>query len=352
MIKVLVVEDSFVVRENLKYILEMDPDIRVVGTAGDGQDAIELAKQLKPDVITMDINMPKMNGFLATRRIMETCPTPIIIVSASWDQDEIKKTFLAVEAGAVSIIKKPQGPGHPNFEQGAREIIQTVKQMSEVKVVTRRPRLKVSKDFSAAPLTVAPPVSPSRIDLVAVGVSTGGPLVLQTILSLLPADFPVPILIVQHIAQGFIQGLVDWLNQSTGFPVHLATAGEYILPGHAYFAPDDFNMGVSGRNQITLTRDEKENYFRPSIAYLFRSVAGAYGANAAGVLLTGMGGDGAKELKLLKEKGAATIVQDKQSSTVFGLPGEAVKLGAAQYVLPPEQIARTLMNLVNRNTLE
>ncbi|MFH1070275.1 MAG: CheB methylesterase domain-containing protein, partial [Candidatus Glassbacteria bacterium] len=144
----------------------------------------------------------------------------------------------------------------------------------------------------------------------------------------------------------------DWLNQSTGFPVHLATAGEYILPGHAYFAPDDFNMGVSGRNQITLTREEKENYFRPSIAYLFRSVDRAYGANTAGVLLTGMGGDGAKELKLLKEKGAATIVQDKESSTVFGMPGEAVKLGAAQYVLPPEQIARALINLVLRNSLE
>ncbi len=348
MIKVLVVEDSFVVRENLKYILEMDPGIQVVGMANDGQEAIEAAKRLKPDVITMDINMPKMNGFLATRRIMETCPTPIIIVSASWDPDEVKKTFQAVEAGAVSILRKPQGPGHPDFERNAREIVQTVKQMSEIKVVTRRPKLQPAKDYHTVESEVAPPVRRTGIELVAIGASTGGPLVLQTILSLLPDNFPAPIIIIQHIAQGFIQGLVDWLNQSTGFPVHQATPGEYMLPGHAYFGPDDYNMGVSRRRQISLSQDEIENYFRPSISYLFRSVARTYGANAAGVLLTGMGIDGAKELKLMKDSGAVTIAQDNETSVVFGIPGEAVRLGAAQFVLPPEQIAWTILNQVKK----
>ena len=348
MIKVLIVEDSFVVRENMKFILEQDPELKVAGMAGDGQEGIELAKRLRPDVITMDINMPKMNGFLATRRIMETCPTPIVIVSASWEPDEIKKTFQALEAGAVSILRKPQGLGHPDYEKSAREIIQTVKQMSEVKVVTRRPRLQMAKDSAALLSQAAPPVRRTGIELVAIGASTGGPLVLQTILSLLPGNLPAPVIIVQHITEGFIGGLVDWLNQSTGFPVHLAAAGEYMLPGHAYLAPDDFNIGVSRSGQITLSRDEKENFFRPSISYLFRAVARNYGPNAAGVLLTGMGSDGAKELKMMEERGAVTLAQNKESCAVFGMPGEAVKLGAAQFVLPPEQIARELINLVSK----
>lgn len=348
MIKVVVVEDSLVVRENLKYILESDSDILVVGMANDGKDAVEMVRRYKPDVVTMDINMPKMNGFQATRRIMETSPVPIVVVSASWNPEEVNKTFQAMAAGAVSIIGKPRGIGHPDYERSARELIQTVKLMSEVKVVSRRPQLQPAEAVPAAQSRVELQPAPAEIKLVAVGVSTGGPVVLQTILSMLPKDFSVPVLIVQHIAKGFIQGLVDWLDQSTGFPVHVAADGEHILPGHAYFAPDDFHMEVSISKRISLIKGKEENNLRPSISCLFRSVANVFGPNAAGVLLTGMGNDGAEELKLMKEKGAVTIAQDKKTSLIFGMPGQAVKTGAAQYVLPPDQIVHALLRMTNK----
>ncbi len=346
MIKVVIVDDSLTARENLKYILETDPDIRVVGTADDGKEGVEMVMRKKPDVVTMDINLPKMSGFLATRRIMETCPVPIVIVSASWDPSEVEKTFLAMEAGAVSVFEKPPGLGHPDYERSARELITTVKLMSEVKVITRKPRFQKKQAVPAAPFQVESLPTPARIKLVAIGASTGAPVVLQTILWKLPTNFSVPILIVQHIASGFIQGLVDWLDQSTGFPVHLATNGEPLLPGHAYLAPDDFHLGVTRNKTILLSNGEKENHMRPSVSFLFRSVADVYGPNAAGVLLTGMGSDGAKELGLMKEKGAVTIAQDKETSVVFGMPGRAVEIGAAQYVLPPDQIIQTLLRLI------
>jgi two-component system chemotaxis response regulator CheB len=347
MIKVLIVDDSLVARLNLKYILETDSDIRVVGAANDGMEAVKMVKQNKPDVVTMDINLPRMSGFLATRRIMETCPVPIVIVSASWDPTEVDKTFLALEAGAVSVVAKPPGIGHPEYEKSARELIQTVKLMSEVKVVTRRSKIQPVKAVpEALPKTRHLPEPEGEIKLVAIGASTGGPVVLQKILAMFPTDFPVPILIVQHISAGFLPGMIDWLRQSTGVPVHLATDGEKLQPGQAYFAPDDFHLGVTRNKRISLSDGEKEHNLRPSVSYLFRSVAEVFGPNAAGVLLTGMGSDGANELNLMKEEGAVTIVQDKESSVVFGMPGEAEKIGAARYVLPPAQIAQTLINLI------
>ncbi|HUU30033.1 MAG TPA: chemotaxis-specific protein-glutamate methyltransferase CheB [archaeon] len=347
MIKVLIVDDSLVVRLNLKYILEKDPDIRVVGAANDGLEAVEMVNQKKPDVVTMDINLPRMSGFLATRRIMETCPVPVVIVSASWDPGEVEKTFLALEAGAVSVVAKPPGIGHPDYEKSANELIKTVKLMSEVKVVTRRPKIQPIEWVPEALLkTRHLPEPAAEIKLVAIGASTGGPVVLQKILAALPTGFPVPILIVQHISAGFLPGMIDWLIQSTGFPVRLATEGEIPQPGHAYLAPDDSHLGVSRNKRISLSDGEKEHNLRPSVSYLFRSVAEVFGPNAAGVLLTGMGSDGAKELYLMKEKGALTIVQDKESSVVFGMPGKAEKIGAARYVLPPAQIAQTLISLI------
>jgi len=347
MIKVLVVEDSSVARELLIHILSSNPEIQVIGTANNGIEALDFLARKKPDLIIMDINMPKMDGFEATRRIMETNPVPIVIVSASWDTKEIETTFRAMEVGAVSVLEKPRGISHPDYENMAKELVQTVKVMSEVRVVRRWARLRETETTPATPRQVELKRTPTNIKLVAIGASTGGPQVLRTILSKLPEDFSVPVLIVQHIASGFLAGLVEWLAQTTSLSVHIAVHGERLLPGRAYFAPDDFQIKVERGGQIDLNKDEPERGLRPSISYLFRSVANIFGKNAVGVLLTGMGKDGTEELKLMKEKGAVTIAQDKETSVVYGMPGEAIKLDAATYVLPPDRIAATLGKLVN-----
>jgi len=346
LIKVLVVEDSPVVREFLVHVLGSDPDIRVVGTARDGEEALETVRHQRPDVITMDIHMPRLDGLEATRRIMETHPTPIVIVSGSDDPREVATTFDAMEAGALAVLRRPAGIGHPEHEATARELVQAVKLMSEVKVVRRWPRVwRQAHASRPSKMGLAPEAAQVRV--VAIGASTGGPPVLQAILAALPKDFPAPILIVQHMAAGFVRGFVEWLAQSCGLPVHVATHGELMLPGHAYVAPDEFQMKVEHGGRITLTRDAPENGLRPSVSCLFRSVAEVYGCDAVAGLLTGMGRDGAEELRLLKEKGAVTFAQDKASSVVHGMPGEAIRLDAAMLVLPPDKIAAVLTNLAN-----
>lgn len=189
------------------------------------------------------------------------------------------------------------------------------------------------------------PSHQTHIRIVAIGASTGGPPVLQAILAGLPKNFPAPVLIVQHIAAGFTRGFVEWLGQSSNLPVHVPAHGERVLPGQAYVAPDGLHMAVDPDSRVRLRTDEPENGLRPSVACLFRSVAKAYGQSAVGVLLTGMGKDGALELKLMKDQGAVTIAQDRETAIVHGMPGEAIKLGGATYVLPPEQIRLALTSL-------
>jgi two-component system chemotaxis response regulator CheB len=348
MIRVLVVEDSPVVREFLAHVLNSDPEVRVVATASNGEEAVEEVERIKPDVITMDIHMPKLDGFEATRRIMESHPTPIVIVSGSWDRREVAMTFQAIEAGALAAIPRPLGVSHPRHAESAAELVSTVKLMSEVKVVrrwARQPRIQAMVRRTRGEDTGLPGAS-IEIKVVAMGASTGGPIVLQTILASLPRDFPAPILIVQHMAAGFTEGFVEWLGHSANLPVCLAEHGEPALPGRAYVAPDSFHMKVQRIGVLTLTNDEPEGGLRPSVSCLFRSVADVYGRNAVGVLLTGMGRDGAVELKKMKDAGAVTIAQDEESSVVHGMPGEAIQLGAATHVLSPERIAAALTNLV------
>lgn len=348
MIKVLIAEDSPVVREFLVHILGSDPDIRVVGTANDGEEALDAVKRYRPDVITMDIHMPKMDGLEATRRIMETCPTPIVVVSGSSDPRENMTMFRAMEAGALAALRRPAGIGHPDYEDNARELVQTVKLMAEVKVVRRWPQMRREPALSVA----AKPASSetATVKVIAIGASTGGPPVLHTILAMLPRNLPVPVLIVQHMATGFITAFAEWLAQSAGLPVHVAMHGEYLVPGHAYVAPDEFQMKIERGGRVVLTRDEPESGLRPSVSYLFRSLAEVYGGGVVAGLLSGMGRDGADELLRLKEKGAVTFAQDKESSVVHGMPGEAIKLDAATYVLAPDKIAAVLTDLArNKN---
>lgn len=344
-IRVLVVEDSCVMRELLVHVLNSDPHIEVVATAGDGAAAIQASISARPDVITMDITMPGANGFEVTRTIMETQPVPIVIVSASWSPEEVATTFRAVEAGAVAIIQKPRGLGHPEYSAMAARLIETVKRMAEVKLVRRWPHLRKVPPGLAVP-PPPPLVARPNVQIVAIGASTGGPLVLQTILAALPATFAVPILVVQHIAAGFTLGLVQWLGPATGFPVHLAEHGQTPQPGHAYIAPDGAHLGVNAAGRVILSSDPPEGGLRPAVSFLFRSVAATFGDRVVGVLLTGMGKDGTEELKRLRDMKAQTIVQDKASSVVHGMPGEAIRLGAATYVLPPERIATMLQGLV------
>lgn len=342
MIRVLVAEDSAVTREYLIYLLGQDPALQVVGTARDGLEAVEQTEQLKPDVIVMDVHMPRMNGYEATRQIMAHLPTPIVMASASLMRDEVIMTFQALEAGALTIVEKPVGPDHPDAMEAARRLVETVKLMAEVKVVRRWPRAE-------RPVVPAPALAimDRQIQLVAVGASTGGPQVLATLLAGLPIDLAVPLLVVQHIASGFIPGMAEWLSQGTRLIVKLAEPNESVRPGIVYLAPDGVQMGIAKDGRIRLVKEPAEDGFCPSASYLFQSVAESYGRSACGILLTGMGRDGAAGLKRLREAGGVTIVQNEASSVVFGMPAEAIRLGAAEHVLSPEQIVGTIRFLMS-----
>lgn len=338
-VKVLVVDDSAVTRELLVHILNSNSGIRVIGTAQNGEEALKAVQHEKPDVITMDIIMPKMDGFETTRSIMETNPMPIIIVTSSLNLREVGVSFRATEVGALTLVQKPKGIGHPSHDKDAKELIRTVKLMSEVKVVRRWPDRRKEAPVSGSAADAGK--KSDEISIVAIGASTGGPPVVRKILSGLPKDFPLPVLIVQHMAEGFVAGFVEWLNQTSAIPVHVAVHNAEAFGGHAYVAPDNVHMMVE-KGRICLVNDGPENGLRPAVSYLFRSVTNAYGRRAVGILLTGMGKDGAAELKALREKGAITIAQDRESSVIFGMPGEAVTIDAARYILSPEEIVSFL----------
>ena len=359
MIKVLIVEDSRVVSEYLYYILSSDPKIQVVGNVSNGMQAIEFLRENKPDVITMDIDMPVMDGLEATRRIMSTIPVPIIVVTASRNAREVQTTMEALAAGALSVIEKPAGIGHPKEKEQRDKLITMVKIMAEVKVITRRPH-PIRKPVSIPAITPAtgrpagrkpePSIADfSKKKVVAIGISSGGPSVLQTIFSKISEKFPLPIVVVQHITEGFLEGLVNWLSRKTMIPIHVAAEDETILPGHIYFAPDKHQMGLDNPRKIKLSKCEKKKNLCPSVAHLFSSIVKKYGKYSIAIILTGMGKDGAKELKMLRDAGAITIAQDKESSLVHGMPGVAIKLHAASMILNPEEIANILHEIERNN---
>lgn len=348
-IKVLVADDSQVTRMLLVELLGTDPRLHVIGAVENGQAALDFlySGRAMPDVVLMDIHMPRLDGFETTRRIMETRPVPIIICTATADPRELAVTFRAMEAGAVACVEKPVALG-PDFESRRDHLLQTVRLMSEVKVVRRWNRHRATNATAVAqPHDLDSTQAPS-VSLIGIGASTGGPPVLQTILSRLPKNFPAPLLIVQHIAQGFLPGMVEWLNQTTGLRMHIAAHGEQPLPGHAYVAPDDLHLGIGARGYMVLAREQPENGLRPAVSYLFRSLAEFSGSSSVGVLLTGMGKDGAAELRRMRDRGAHTIAQDRESSIVHGMPGEAIELGAAVQILPADKIADALIAHVAR----
>jgi len=347
-IKVLLVEDAGAATGGLAHILNSDREIQLVGAVRSGRAALQFLARHSVDIVLMDIETPIADGFEATRMIMETRPLPIVLCDRGGDPHGSTAMFRSMEAGAVACVERPREPNHREFHLQSAHLVQTVKLMSEVKVVHRWPRSrqKVEPAELAVPSRRPDQIAPGEI--VGIGASTGGPPVLRTILAALPRDFAVPILIVQHIAPGFLTGLAEWLGQTTGMKIHIPTHQVQTHPGHVYLAPDGQHMTVEPGGSILLGRGEPDNSMRPSVNHLFRSLADGFGPGAIGVLLTGMGKDGANELKRMRDRGATTIAQDQETSVVHGMPGEAIALNAASYVFPPDKIAPALVALVQQ----
>jgi two-component system chemotaxis response regulator CheB len=346
MIRVLVADDSLTVRKRIVDLLSAHPDFQVVAEAADGREVVEACQRLRPDVVTMDMMMPVMTGLAATEYIMAFCPTPILIVSSSTNRGEIFKTYDALAAGALDVLEKPRDDEvESDWEQ---RLVGTLRIISRIKVITH-PRGRLSH-LSRHPLaTTEPPprpagAPPTRCELVAIGASTGGPGAVLDILRDLPRDFSLPILVVIHISRVLGGGFADWLNGLSPFPVAFARHGERLPPPGAcrvVLAPPDEHLMVRD-GCLWLTRDEERHSCRPSVDTLFESVAAQLGPRTAGCLLTGMGRDGALGLLALRKAGARTIAQDEATSVVFGMPREAIRLGAAEHVLGLDRIAPTL----------
>lgn len=346
-IRVLVVEDSLTVRKRLLEVLEGDPDIEIVGEADNGKRAVEVCEEHRPDVITMDMMLPLMTGLAATEHIMAHCPTPILICSSSTNRGELFKTYEALAAGAVDVLEKPRGDEPDGTWE--RQFVQTVKLVSRIRVITHpRARLRT--------MNAKPPAAPAaagvtlgaahKYGVIALGASTGGPGALVEILQMLPPTFRVPLLFVLHINEPFGTAFAEWLDAQSALRVGIATDGERLMDvgGRVVMAPPDRHLVVRD-GRLRLTRDPERNSCRPSVDVLFESMAREYGAAAAACLLTGMGRDGAAGLLAIRQAGGLTIAQDEATSIVYGMPQEAVRIGAANRVLPLAEIGALVASL-------
>lgn len=336
--RVLIADDSAVMRRLLLTSLD-EPDLRVVGQAKDGAEAVRLCVSLRPDVVIMDINMPVLDGLEATKRILQQDSVPIIVLSGYVNEPASQMAFEAIRAGALAVVAKPTGPDEPEYRRMHDELVKAVRSLAGVKV----PRRRLGRTGPIAPMPARH--TPTHVRAVALVASTGGPAALHYILRRLPARFPAPILIVQHMTRGFTPGLVDWLSNDARLEVRLAQAGELPQPGQVLFAPDDSHLSLDSSGFVSLTDDEAIDGHRPSGTVLLRSVARAYGAQSIGIVLTGMGTDGAVGLLDLRQAGGQTFAQDEASCVVYGMPRAAVSLGAAQEVLSLERIVAHLLTV-------
>lgn len=347
--RVLVVEDSTTMRKRLVEILDEAPGFEVVGEAVDGREAIELCERLRPDVVTLDMQLPDVTGLDATEHIMAFCPTPILIVSSSVNRGEVFKTYDALAAGAVDVLEKPRGDeSDGDWEQ---HLIAAVRMVARIRVITH-PRARLSRRGELAkndPNTTGPSRDEARSEaargatLVAIGISTGGPAAIARVLSELGRDFPSPILLVLHISPLFAPALVEWLTTQSPLPVRLARDGERLpRSGVVLVAPPDRHLVLRGEH-LALTDGPERHSCRPSVDVLFESIAGR--TNTVACLMTGMGRDGADGLLRIRQGGGQTIAQDEASSIVFGMPREAIRLGAAERVLSLDEIPRALTAL-------
>lgn len=341
MIKVMLVDDSRLVREVVRGMIEHDGEIRVVAEAANGAEALERCLKIKPDVIIMDIQMPVMNGIEAVKRIMEANPTPIIVLSATVHPGEVRSTFAALRAGALDAMPKPRGVVLTDTYAGIGEEL-----VSRIKFYARVGKTKgwhsaAAKVEGQTGFTV--PSHSSKI--VAIGASTGGPRTLPIAIGPLPRDFPCPILIVQHMGRGFMKGFAEWLDREIDLPVRMIEEAVRLEPGHVYLPPDGLHIEVV-RQTAVLREGAPVNGSIPSVDVLFNSVAREYGERAIGVVLTGMGKDGAEGALTIKNAGGTVIVQDEESSVIFGMPRAAMEIGAATKVEPLKSIASAIASSV------
>lgn len=345
-IRVLVVEDSITIRKHLIEVLERAPDIVVLGEAENGKQAIERCEALRPDVITMDMMLPVMSGLAATEYIMAHCPTPILIVSSSTNRGELFRTYEALAAGAVDAFEKLSAD-----EEEARweqRFVATVRLVSRIKVITHlRGKTVAARHSSTKSLSASQEDRSPGLSAIAIGASTGGPGVLVEILGALPKDFPLPILLVLHIGESFAAAFAEWLDGYSAIRVAYARDGEQFPPagqGCVRIAPPGVHLELAA-SRLRLTDTPERHSCRPSVDVLFESVARELGGRVAACLLTGMGRDGAQGLLEIRRAGGRTIAQDEESSVVYGMPREAMLLGAAERVLPASQIAGALVAL-------
>lgn len=347
-IKVLIVEDSLVAQKLLRMLVNSDDRFELVAVAENGKQACEFVQKFNPDVVSMDLMMPVMDGVEATLKIMQELPKPIVVVSSFYETTEVDMAMKVLQAGAVTILPRPYGPGHDKYEQSAKKYLNTLKLMSEIKVVKRsksKEPIPVRKDCNENEVSS----DNNKIqcyDALAIGASAGGPDGLVTILSGLPSNFPLPVFVVQHIDGQFTEGFVSWLNSSSKMPVSIAKNGEKALPGHVYLPPADQHLVLRYNGIIATTNDAPVNSARPSVDVLFRSMAQVYCKKSLVVLLSGMGKDGAHALKHLFDLGALTLAQSEDSCLVFGMPGEAAKLGAVSKLLSPNQILQEILHVI------
>lgn len=342
-IKVLLVDDSAIALTLLGKMLAAAPDIEVVGTAKNGVEALELVPKLDPHVICTDLHMPVMDGLDLTREIMDRFPRPILVVSASVSEGS-RNVFNLMEAGALDVFTKPRAGEEPEFQRQANELANRIRILAGVHVFRRR-RKAAAKPVWVVPAAGAiPPAKISPVRIVVIGASTGGPQALQRVLCGLPPDFPAPVICIQHISEGFLQGLAEWLESVCAHKIDIAREGTAPEPGKVYFPPEETHLLIDDLGNFRFSRDIPYNGHRPSITLTFMSVAERFGSGALGVLLTGMGSDGADGLKMIADAGGMTIAQDEKTSVVFGMPKRAAELGAARNILPLDEIAPMIIS--------
>ncbi|HEY5922671.1 MAG TPA: chemotaxis protein CheB [Kofleriaceae bacterium] len=332
-VRVLIAEDSDAMRNTLETLLGLDPRVELIGSARDGIEAVEMAKRLRPDLITMDVQMPRLDGVEATARIMTECPARILMVSAYADDRQIDLSFRAIAAGALEVVAKPATTNAAELRQWARYVCDTIVLMAEVPIITRSRRARTS-------------VTEPRIDIVGIVASTGGPLALAKLFTSLPAQLPVPILIAQHIAEGFTEGMVRWLAKTAKLAVGVASDGQVAAAGHVYFPPDGHDLEITPQG-VLRTPAASERY-SPSGDLLLSALARHYRGRALGIVLTGMGEDGAIGLRALRDAGGITLAQSQESCVVFGMPQAAVTRGATTDLRSIEGLAAGILEYSRR----
>lgn len=346
MIRVLVVEDSLTVRSHLIDTLRSDPEFEVVGEAADGKRAVELTASLRPDVITLDLVLPEMNGLAATEQIMANFATPILIVSASFNRGELFDTYQALAAGAVDVLDKPRGDD-PTWE---RRFLSAVRMVSRIRVITH-PRGRLGAlgrhPTTQAPFIPSPVVTSGRQpELIALGASTGGPPALAEVISAL--SITIPIVAVLHIGDPFAVAFADWLGTRIGKSVRLPADGDPVDGSPVWFAPPGKHLVVEGK-RFRLVDGPPRHSCKPSVDVLFESVAASFGNRAIAALLTGMGRDGAAGLLAIRQAGGITIAQDQATSVIYGMPREAALIGAASHILPLHEIGPAIVKLATES---